>query len=195
MSSSVICIATSTWHGYALGAANRKLPSPSKRPASQAISASIMSKKYHSRNGARKGDRTPVTGSTIQFPATERCEHLEDREGVEPILFCGLKVRCPTREATGPNWSTHEVPPLGNSVIGRVHRLPCSAWMVGRSRAARGPSKDKIYSLAGGSCRLSRPVNWSPVPVLIRVIAHTKGECAADARGRWRSAGVSNSIP
>src|SRR5580704_12019388 len=26
---------------------------------------------------------------------------MEDREGVEPILFCGLKSRCPTREATG----------------------------------------------------------------------------------------------
>ena len=32
------------------------------------------------------------------------CCELEDREGVEPILFCGLKSRCPTREATGPNW-------------------------------------------------------------------------------------------
>lgn len=25
--------------------------------------------------------------------------------------------------------------------------------------------------------------NWSPAPVSIRIIAHTKGECAAGARG------------
>ena len=48
------------------------------------------------------------------------CAMVEDREGVEPILFCGLKGRCPTREATGPNWCFVLESNQVSALIGRV---------------------------------------------------------------------------
>lgn len=146
-------------------------------------------------DGAHDGNRTrPQPLDRRCLPPGRNMGKLEDREGVEPILFCGLKSRCPHREATGPIGSRTRYRPS-------VFRLStgCTDFRALRdlvSRCGFDPllRRERFYRPHARATGFPCP-NWSHRSDSNRGRPDTNGLHCHCATAAWRSGRYSKPTP